>query len=478
MESTPLAMRICGYARVSSREQAENAHALQQQIQRLRDAGCEEVLWDVESGSHDHRREFRRILQLVAEQAVEEVVVTRLDRITRSPRMNLELCDLFSESPVRLRALDDAIDTQTPTGRFVFRMMGSLAGMEVERLSERVRHGQAYRRRQGRVVRSALPLGICAGDDGRPMRDDRPFVCHLRTRTVWSRAQVVELLAAWTLQSSCRLAAAAHREFWGLPITAAWERDGVERRGRGAVKQSLGIGQSSLSAQLRGAWWRGRTPWLEGQTHEAIIGPEQAAALDRRIAENRTTKAGGARGEVLPLSGMVRCACCGGRAHQRLEAGWQWFICGAARRHRTACRNHRRARVADVEAVVIEALRERAAQLAELALQGAPEEEREAPQVAGLREALAAAEGQYRATGLDAYQAVIRELGAQLAAATARPGREAEDERRALAERLQRREAWEGMSREDLRLLFGELVETVEIGAERGRPVERIVLRL
>jgi hypothetical protein len=31
---------------------------------------------------------------------------------------------------------------------------------------------------------------------------------------------------------------------------------------------------------------------------------------------------------------------------------------------------------------------------------------------------------------------------------------------------------------EDLRLLFGELVETVEIGAERGRPVERIVLRL
>jgi hypothetical protein len=134
--------------------------------------------------------------------------------------------------------------------------------------------------------------------------------------------------------------------------------------------------------------------------------------------------------------------------------------------------------VADVEAAVIEALRERAEQLAALALQGAPEEEREAPQVAGLREALAAAEGQYRATGLEAYQAVIRELGAQLAAATARPGREAEDERRALAERLQRREAWEGMSREDLRLLFGELVETVEIGAERGRPVERIVLRL
>jgi site-specific DNA recombinase len=41
--------RIPGYARVSSREQAENSHALEQQIARLKAAGATEIYFDVES---------------------------------------------------------------------------------------------------------------------------------------------------------------------------------------------------------------------------------------------------------------------------------------------------------------------------------------------------------------------------------------------------------------------------------------------
>ena len=41
---------IVGYCRVSSREQSDNSSALEQQIPRVREAGAEEVLIDVESG--------------------------------------------------------------------------------------------------------------------------------------------------------------------------------------------------------------------------------------------------------------------------------------------------------------------------------------------------------------------------------------------------------------------------------------------
>lgn len=482
--------RVLGYARVSRREQSENTHALQQQIQRLRDAGCDQVLWDVESGTHDGRKEFRRVLEKVREGEITEVVITRLDRITRSPRTNLELCDLFANSLVTLRALDDSIDTRTPTGRFVFRMMGSLAGMEVERLSERVRHGQAYRRRQGRVIRSGLPLGIRANEEDLPELDDQPFVCHLATRTVWTPAQVVQLLATWTVQGSCRLAAAAHREFWGLPMGLAYERDGIERRGvRGAIRQPLSIGQASLSKQLQGPWWRGRTPWSEAPTHEAILGPELAAAVDRRIAENRLTKRGGSRGEILPVTGLAWCASCGGRAHQftrKLRIGGvddpsgelvTLLRCGAAKRHRGACGNHRQVAVEDVQAAVVAALRARADALARMAGEEALEAPEEPPQAAPLREALAAAEEQYRLTGLGAYEQVIADLGRQLAAVLA--SAPAAAERGAdLAQRLASQQAWEGLSAGDLRVLFAELVERVEIGPDRQQPVARVVLRL
>lgn len=150
-------MKVIGYARVSSREQAENSHALEQQTARLYSAGAMEVYADVESGSRDERDRFNKVIELVKANAIDEVIVTRLDRLTRSLPTLRSVLDVFQKQGVNLRALDDSIDLSTAAGKFHLNMLGALAEMEVDRLSERVRHGWAHLRE--RKVAMNPPFG-------------------------------------------------------------------------------------------------------------------------------------------------------------------------------------------------------------------------------------------------------------------------------------------------------------------------------
>ena len=56
-----------GYARVSTEEQAIGSHALEQQIQRLKDAGATQVFYDVISGSKNDRKQYNQVIFLLKE---------------------------------------------------------------------------------------------------------------------------------------------------------------------------------------------------------------------------------------------------------------------------------------------------------------------------------------------------------------------------------------------------------------------------
>ncbi|MEB3353456.1 MAG: recombinase family protein, partial [Cyanobacteriota bacterium] len=87
-------MRVVGYARLSTQEQAEG-QALEQQIDRLRKAGATAVIQDLDSGAKDHREGFTRLLELVRTRQVDRVIATRLDRLSRRAATTCELADLF-----------------------------------------------------------------------------------------------------------------------------------------------------------------------------------------------------------------------------------------------------------------------------------------------------------------------------------------------------------------------------------------------
>ena len=77
------------------------------------------------------------------------VVVTRLNRLSRSSNHGAELLRHFSQdnSP-SLVAMDDSLDLSTSGGRFMARMLISWAEAEADRLAERLKAGFKHRRDQ------------------------------------------------------------------------------------------------------------------------------------------------------------------------------------------------------------------------------------------------------------------------------------------------------------------------------------------
>lgn len=205
---------VIGYARVSSREQAIDSNALTQQIERLKDAGAEQVFFDVESGTKDARPGLMKLVTLARQGVVSKLICTRLDRLGRSRKTTYDLvCDLFEQHQIEIDFLDDpAIRLNNVGGGLVLAIMAEFAKMETDRLKERVKHGIEYRRKQGWAPPCA-PWGyIVVGH--KYQLDHRPFLCLLEERpinyqqlsqideTTWQSNP--ELLAGYTKSQVCR----------------------------------------------------------------------------------------------------------------------------------------------------------------------------------------------------------------------------------------------------------------------------------
>lgn len=79
------------------------------------------------------------------------LVVWKLDRLGRSVKGLVDLVTELGNRGVHFKSLTDSIDTGTPSGRFFFHVMASLAQMERELVVERTRAGLVAARQQGRI---------------------------------------------------------------------------------------------------------------------------------------------------------------------------------------------------------------------------------------------------------------------------------------------------------------------------------------
>jgi DNA invertase Pin-like site-specific DNA recombinase len=138
-----LDIMLIGYARVSTLEQN-----LELQREALRKAGCEKVFDDKVSGTRAERPGLTKALEML--RGGDTLVVWKLDRLGRSVKHLVGLVGELQERHVQFKSLTDAIDTGTPSGRFFFHVMASLAEMERELTIERTRAGLEIARQLGR----------------------------------------------------------------------------------------------------------------------------------------------------------------------------------------------------------------------------------------------------------------------------------------------------------------------------------------
>jgi DNA invertase Pin-like site-specific DNA recombinase len=132
-----------GYARVSTDDQkADLKHAA------LKKAGCQKVFADDGiSGATTKRPALLRCIK--AMKRGDTLMVWKLDRLGRSLRDLIAMLDDLKHRGVKFRSITEAIDTDTPTGRAMWQMIGVLAELERSLIAERTKAGVAAARKRG-----------------------------------------------------------------------------------------------------------------------------------------------------------------------------------------------------------------------------------------------------------------------------------------------------------------------------------------
>lgn len=160
-------MRVVGYTRVSTDEQATSGVSLEAQAEKVR-AYCK--LYDLElveliedagaSAKSLDRPGLERALALLDTGAADGIVVAKLDRLTRSVAdMATLIRRYFGERAGKgLFSVADSIDTRSAAGRMVLNILVSVSQWEREAIGERTRDALRHKRSSGQVYNHA-PLG-------------------------------------------------------------------------------------------------------------------------------------------------------------------------------------------------------------------------------------------------------------------------------------------------------------------------------
>jgi DNA invertase Pin-like site-specific DNA recombinase len=133
-----------GYARVSKGDQI-----LSLQTDALKEAGCERLFEDQVSGSAQCRPGLNETLSHL--RVGDTLVVWKLDRLGRSIKNLIELTSALEQRGINLQSLTEGINTSTPSGKFFFHIMASLAQMERDVIIERTKAGLEAAKIRGRI---------------------------------------------------------------------------------------------------------------------------------------------------------------------------------------------------------------------------------------------------------------------------------------------------------------------------------------
>lgn len=171
-------MRLIGYIRVSTDEQARDGRSLSiqdLQLQRYCELyGHELVDVVVDEGvsasvDFERRPGGQRTLEALKDGAADGVVVQRLDRMFRITLDGLQTFSWFDRRGLVVQSVNEKIDTAAPEGKLQLTLILATAEYERNKIQQRAREVSAGLREQGRAW-GPVPYG-CIRDGERLFRD-------------------------------------------------------------------------------------------------------------------------------------------------------------------------------------------------------------------------------------------------------------------------------------------------------------------
>ena len=295
--------RVWAYTRVSTDNQTSEEGSLKTQEQRLRaaiEAQGDSVLVRVLreegiSGKSLDRPALQELLAAVRRGDVDQVVVTAIDRLSRSLIDFYELHRVLEECGVRFYSLKEKFDTNSAMGRAMLKIVLVFAELEREQTAERTRTTLYHRAVRGLWNGGHPPLGYESIGDGhiKPVPAEVAVVREAFDQFMEVRS--TRKLANWLNDKGYR------------------QKRYISRR-RGD-KGERPFTQPVVSHMLRNRLYigevRNNSQWFPGQ-HEAVVDDD----LFTRVNELLDANAKGAKSpsEVQPLeyllTGLARCGHC------------------------------------------------------------------------------------------------------------------------------------------------------------------------
>lgn len=194
-----------GYIRVSSKEQAESGLSLEAQESRIRAMATvkgvvlSEVISDqAESAKSLDRPGIQRILSLMNDGSVAGVIISKLDRLTRSVRDLGAIVDLLSVTGASIISCHETLDTSSASGRMILNITATIAQWEREVICERTQEALKQKLVRGEHAGNIAYGYRSSGEDGRAIPDEgeQVIISLIRAHSAdgWSLSKIADWL--------------------------------------------------------------------------------------------------------------------------------------------------------------------------------------------------------------------------------------------------------------------------------------------
>ncbi|MFC1909958.1 recombinase family protein [Chloroflexota bacterium] len=300
-------MRAALYARVSTEEQLEgysidaqkrNYHLL------VQGRGWESVAEYIEEGRSarneniSKRPKFKEAMEDGLKGKYDVLVVDKLDRFARRLIVTLEYFSKLSTAGRSFLSIREQIDFSTPFGKVALAVLAALAEWYSDNLSEETRKGLQERKNQG-LYNGALPFGAMKGDDGVPVLDTRDISIHGED----GREQVIRNCDGLAFLFERAATGYSDREIAIMLNDQGYRTTGNHGHNLFTKDTVKGIRKNRF---YLGELPDGKGDWFKGR-HDRFIAPDVFHAAQRN-------KVATIRADYQPcsLSGVARCASCGG----------------------------------------------------------------------------------------------------------------------------------------------------------------------
>lgn len=329
-------MEAALYARVSSEEQVEG-YSIDAQIRAFETlvevkgwAIYKEYIEEGKSARTENinkRPVFKEAIADGLDRRYDILVVHKVDRFSRKLRITLEYFDKLGKAEVGFVSIVEQMDFSTPWGKFTLSMLGGLAELYSDNLSQETKKGWHERRAQG-LYCGTLPFGAAKSGDGIPVPDmlERKIAINDHERTV---RNYEGLKMAFELGAQGK----SDRE-----VAITLNAGGYRTTG---THGSRSFSKDTLKDMLKNKFYigyidDGKGEWIKAK-HQPFISQElfETVQATRSSSSPGQTINSGAR--IYSLSCITRCARCGGSIRMQTSPKGKARVYCASRTKNSGC---------------------------------------------------------------------------------------------------------------------------------------------